>query len=199
MKQIFLDVDTQADFLYPTGALVVPGAVAILPRLAGLTRYASEHSIPIVSTVDAHLEDDPEFAAYPAHCVAGTLGAMKAPETLLPKSTRVAIGEFAPGEFTGQLILEKRSVDMFTQPSIAALLERLQPECFVVYGVVTEICVMNAVDGLLRLGKPVAVVSDAIHPLEASKTPDLLHRWRAAGCSIVRTAEITGENGNHAA
>lgn len=190
MKQIFLDVDTQADFLYPTGALVVPGAVAILPRLAALTQHAATHAIPVISTVDAHLENDPEFAEYAPHCVAGTLGAMKAPETLLPKATRVAYGEAAPEEWTGQLILEKRSIDMFSQPSIATLLARLAPECFVVYGVVTEICVMNAVDGLLRLGKQVAVVSDAVYGLEASKTPDLMHRWRAAGCSIVKTEDV---------
>ncbi len=190
MKQIFLDVDTQADFLYPTGALVVPGAVAILPRLAALTQYAAAHAVPLISTVDAHLEDDPEFAEYPAHCVAGTLGAMKVPESLLPKAIRVTLGEEAPAEWAGQLVVEKRSLDMFTQPSIKALLSRLSPERFVVYGVVTEICVMNAVDGLLRLGKKVAVVSDAVHPLEASKTPDLMHRWQAAGCSIVKTEEI---------
>lgn len=190
MKQIFLDVDTQADFLYPVGALVVPRAISILPRLAALTQFASANGIPLVSTADAHVENDTEFETYPAHCVAGTWGAMKVPETMLSKVIRVSPEEDAPAEWTGQIILEKRSINMFKQPSIASLLARLEPDCFVVYGVVTEICVMNAVDGLLRIGKKVAVVSDAVYGLEASKTPDLMHRWRAAGCSIVKTAEV---------
>lgn len=195
MNQIFLDVDTQADFIYPVGALVVPGAAAILPQLAALTQFAARHDIPIVSTVDAHFENDSEFADYPAHCVAGTWGAMKVPETMTANPPRVSLDGEAPGEWKGQLILEKRSVDMFTQPSIASLLTRLNPEQFVVYGVVTEICVKNAVDGLLRLGKHVAVVSDAVYALEASKTPGLMHRWRAAGCSIVTAADITNQAG----
>lgn len=192
MNQIFLDVDTQADFIYPVGALVVPKAVTILPQLAALTKYAAAHNIPIVSTVDAHFENDSEFVDYPAHCVAGTWGATKVPETLLPNPIRIGLEGEAPEEWKGQLILEKRSVDMFTQPSIASLLTRLNPDEFVVYGVVTEICVKNAVDGLLRLGKKVAVVADAVYALEASKTPGLMHRWSTAGCRIVNTADITG-------
>lgn len=192
MQQIFLDVDTQVDFLYPTGALCVPGSVEILPRLAALTQFALSQGIPLVSTADAHLEDDPEFQAYPAHCVAGTFGAAKVPETLSPKTVRVRPEEMAPASWQGQLILEKRSVDMFTQPSIAALLESLNPERFVVYGVVTEICVLHAVQGLLRLGKQVTVVSDATYSLQSSKARDLLNTWRSAGCTIRKTAEIVG-------
>jgi nicotinamidase/pyrazinamidase len=192
MQQVFLDVDTQIDFLYPTGALCVPGSVEILPQLGALTRFALSQGVPLVSTADAHLENDPEFAAYPAHCVAGTFGAAKVPETLSPKAVRVSPEEMAPPMWQGQLILEKRSIDMFTQPSIAALLETLSPDRFVVYGVVTEICVMHAVQGLLRLGKPVTVVSDAIYSLQSSMAHDLLNSWRAAGCAIRKTADITG-------
>jgi nicotinamidase/pyrazinamidase len=192
MQQVFLDVDTQIDFLYPTGALCVPGSVEILPQLAALTQYALAQGIPLVSTADAHLEDDPEFQSYPAHCVAGSFGAAKVPETLSPKAIRIRPEEMAPDSWQGQLILEKRSVDMFTQPSIAALLESLNPERFVVYGVVTEICVLHAVKGLLRLGKPVTVVSDAIYSLQSSKAQELLNSWKAAGCAIRKTAEIVG-------
>ena len=61
MKTVFVDVDTQIDFLYPAGALYVPGAEALLPVLARLNQYAAAQSIPVLSTMDAHLEDDPEF------------------------------------------------------------------------------------------------------------------------------------------
>ena len=40
MKTAFFDVDTQIDFLYPAGALYVPGAERIVPAIAALNRYA---------------------------------------------------------------------------------------------------------------------------------------------------------------
>lgn len=196
MKALFLDVDTQADFLYPTGALAVPGAVQILPNLAHLTAYAREHRLPLLSTCDAHLEDDEEFDTYRAHCVAGTLGASKVPETLQGNPRRVPVASRLEGFIEGQVIMEKRTVNMFAEPSIAEVLQRAQPERFVVYGVVTEICVMHAVQGLLRLGRPVTVVSDAVFALEESRARTLLNQWRAAGCQIERTADVVGANGN---
>ena len=71
MNTIFIDIDTQLDFLYPAGALYVPGAERLIPALTRLTQYAAQHGIPLVSTVDAHAEDDIEFRTWPKHCVAG--------------------------------------------------------------------------------------------------------------------------------
>jgi nicotinamidase/pyrazinamidase len=196
MTDLFLDVDTQFDFLYPTGALSVPRAVRILPQLAALTRYAESQRVPIVSTCDAHLEDDREFSSYRAHCVAGTLGASKVPETVTRSLRRISVGESFEGDVSGQVVMEKRSTDMFTERGIAALLERLAPERFVVYGVVTEICVMHAVQGLLRLGKPVTLVRDAVFSLEDTKAQTLLRQWKANGCEVVHAEAITGVSGN---
>ena len=78
MSALFIDVDTQLDFLYPAGALYVPGAERLIPALGHLTRYAAGHRIPLVSTVDAHTENDPEFQSWPKHCVAGAAGQHKA-------------------------------------------------------------------------------------------------------------------------
>ena len=43
---VFVDIDTQRDFLEPTGALYVPGSTEIVPRLAKLTRFARDHQDP---------------------------------------------------------------------------------------------------------------------------------------------------------
>ena len=77
MKTVFVDIDTQIDFLFPAGALYVPGAERILPAIAQLNHYAVEHSMPLISTADAHSENDPEFRTWPPHCVAGTAGQSK--------------------------------------------------------------------------------------------------------------------------
>ena len=47
---VFVDVDTQRDFLEPDGALAIPGAEAILPNLARLTAFARRQGIPVLAT-----------------------------------------------------------------------------------------------------------------------------------------------------
>src|ERR1700685_2510519 len=85
MKTVFFDIDTQVDFLYPAGALYVPGAEKIVEQIATLNRFAAAQGIPVISTMDAHAEDDPEFKAWPPHCVVGTAGQQKPAATLLER------------------------------------------------------------------------------------------------------------------
>jgi len=61
VKTVFFDVDTQIDFLYPSGALYAPGAEMIVDRVAKLNCYAAAHGITVISSMDAHSENDPEF------------------------------------------------------------------------------------------------------------------------------------------
>lgn len=158
MPTVFFDVDTQMDFLYPAGALYVPGAEHLVPLIAQLNHHAFARRIPLISTVDAHAENDAEFALWPPHCVAGTLGQRKPECTLLPQ--RVLAPKMAP-----QMILQKQSVDCFTSPHLLGLLTALEADRCVVYGVVTEICVLNAALGLRARGYRVAIVTEAVREL----------------------------------
>jgi nicotinamidase/pyrazinamidase len=193
MKSIFFDIDTQLDFLYPTGALYVPRAERIVPAVAHLNRHAAARGIPVVSTTDAHAENDPEFKVWPHHCVAGTLGQRKAEATLLDK--RVVIPdrdcELAV-EGARQIIVEKQSVDVFEARNLARLIELLAAGQFVVYGVVTEICVRFAALGLLKTGKPVTVVTDAVETLRAEDSAATLAEVCAAGGRLATVAEVSG-------
>ena len=45
-ETIFFDVDTQIDFLYPAGALYVPGAEQIVGNVARLNRFAAAQRLP---------------------------------------------------------------------------------------------------------------------------------------------------------
>jgi len=193
MNAVFIDVDTQLDFLYPAGALYVPGAELLIPTLAHLTRYAAAHSVPLVSTVDAHAENDPEFRTWPKHCVAGSTGQHKSEATLLAgrltvpnRAGHIAI-EGAP-----QMIVEKQTVDAFQTHTFARVVQALDPERIVVYGVVTEICVLFAVRGLLRFGKPITVVTDAMRELTSGACRDAIDEMRAGGVSFATAAEVTG-------
>jgi nicotinamidase/pyrazinamidase len=192
MSALFIDVDTQLDFLYPAGALYVPGAERLVPTLAHLTRYAGAHGIPLVSTVDAHTENDPEFQSWPKHCVAGATGQHKAEPTLLARRVVVPNRE---GDFdidgAQQIVIEKQTVNAFDTYTFARVVRHLASERIVVYGVVTEICVLHAVRGLLQFGKPVAVVTDAIQQLTDRGCRDALDEMRSRGALFATAAEVT--------
>ncbi|SPF51016.1 Isochorismatase hydrolase [Candidatus Sulfopaludibacter sp. SbA4] len=193
MKTAFFDVDSQLDFLYPAGALYVPGAERIVPAIAHLNRFAGAHGIPVVSTTDAHTENDPEFAIWPHHCVAGTWGQRKAETTLLEK--RVVIPNRACElsiDGVHQIVVEKQTVDVFLARNLARVIDQLQCAQCVVYGVVTEICVLYAVRGLLKAGRQVTVVTDAIETLKAEDSARALEEMRAAGATLADLAALTG-------
>ena len=191
MRTVFFDIDTQLDFLYPAGALYVPKAERIVPAIARLNRYAAQHGIPVVSTTDAHTEDDPEFKTWPHHCVAGTHGQRKAESTLL--EGRVVIpNRDCVIEIAGapQIVLEKQTVDVFTVPNLHRVIALLNADAYVVYGVVTEICVLFAARGLLKTGKPVTIVTDAVETLRAEDSTKALDELCAAGATRARVADI---------
>jgi nicotinamidase/pyrazinamidase len=191
MKTVFFDVDTQLDFLYPAGALYVPGAESIVAEVAALNRYAAGHGIPVVSTMDAHTENDPEFRAWPPHCVAGTAGQQKPAATLLEKRTTIPnTPQDVEIRDAQQILLEKQSVDCFTNPNLPALLDHLGADRCVVYGVVTEICVKNAAMGLLKSGRQVTVVTDAVRSLDDAKCAQFCHDFAAAGGKLGTAKEM---------
>ena len=111
MKTVFFDIDTQIDFVYPAGALYVPGAEHILPVIGELNRRAPL----LISTMDAHSEDDPEFQIYPHHCVVGTTGQHKPAITLLDQRARSA--QAVP-------VHRKAETRLFQQPASASRCSR---------------------------------------------------------------------------
>jgi nicotinamidase/pyrazinamidase len=191
---VFFDVDTQIDFLYPSGALYVPGAEAIVDRVAALNHWAARHGIPVISSMDAHTPGDLEFRDWPPHCIAGTPGQRKPPSTLLEK--RVVVPNTPGLPETGaaeQILLEKQSLDCFTNVNLKALLHRLGAERYVVYGVVTEICVKFAAFGLLKTGRRVELVRDAVKDLDPAAGAKTIADLTAAGGTLTTSEQILAQ------
>jgi nicotinamidase/pyrazinamidase len=185
MNTLYLDIDTQLDFLYPAGALYTPGAERVVPVIGELHRYARQNGIVVLSTVDAHTENDIEFRTWPKHCVAGALGQQKAAATLLPNRVVVPNREGSISiDGVDQIIVEKQTTDAFLTRTLSGILDRLNADQYVVYGVVTEICVMHAVRGLLKRGKPVRVVPNAIQALTPEGADAALAEMRACGVVV---------------
>jgi nicotinamidase/pyrazinamidase len=193
MSTVFFDVDTQYDFLLPAGALPVPGAERLIAAVAALNHWAARQWIAVVSTMDAHSENDPEFRVWHGHCIAGTLGQRKPEATLLER--RVSVPSRATTfDLAGaqQVILEKQALDCFTNPNLDEILRRQDARRAVVYGVVTEYCVRMAAFGLLKTGCAVEIVTDAIETLQREHGEAALREFTAAGGRLTTLAAVTG-------
>lgn len=200
---VFFDIDTQKDFLFPEGALYVPGAEEIIGPIAALNRFAAQQGFPVISTMDTHAPDDPEFADWPPHCVAGTEGQRKPAPTLLQDRLvissspgKVAAAPQAEQGVAEQIILEKHDLYCFSNPNLPDILDRLAAERYVIYGVVTEICVQYAVEGLWKYlgarGKDarIEVVTDAVKHLEEGARDAFFAEFRSRGGRLRTSAEL---------
>ncbi len=191
MKTVFFDVDTQMDFMYPAGSLYVPGAEKLVDTVAALNRHAASSKSFLVSTMDAHSENDPEFRRWPPHCVVGTFGQAKPARTLLAKRLVVPSEPWAERiDGFEQLLLEKQHNDCFTNTNLDGLLEAFNADRYIVYGVVTEICVKLAAFGLLERGKRVELVTDAVRSLDDVAARNMAEEFTARGGVLISSDNI---------
>ena len=137
MKNLFFfDIDTQKDFMLKTGALYVPGAERIIPKLRRLFDFAAGNEISVISTMDTHTADDSEFAEFPAHCVKGTDGWRKLDDTLTLHPlifTTTPTDRNLPDcvRKNRQIIVEKSTFDVFSNPVMERLTRALPPRAVV--------------------------------------------------------------------
>lgn len=202
INTILWEVDAQADFMLPGGKLYVPGAEKIIPNINRLVDQARQGRVLLISSADAHQPDDPELQQWPPHCMKGTPGAELIPEA---RAARLLVipnqRDFVfPRELNAyqQILLEKNTLDVFDNPNTDRLLIRLNaseespPESSLhalVFGVVTEHCVLRAADGLLRRGDRVSIVEDAIQSLDDAKGREILGDLRSRGAQLVTTEQ----------
>ncbi|MBP2646529.1 MAG: hypothetical protein H6Q77_153 [Gemmatimonadetes bacterium] len=201
-NSIFWDVDTQHDFMRATGKLYVGDSEAIIPALGALTAYAHDRGIRIVASADDHvpghreLSDTPDFAeSFPEHCMRGTPGQRRIPETTLRDPLVIEPDEpLPPGvrAHRGDILLHKHWFDVFTNPHVLPLLDLLDPSDIVLYGVALDVCNRYAIEGLLR-HRPKArihLVTDATRAISPQNTAALLSDWERRGVRLVWSAEV---------
>ena len=189
---VFFDIDTQVDFMRPTGPLYVAGAEAIVPNLRRLMDWARQHHVPVISSADAHAPADPEFETWPPHCVLGTAGQRRIAETSLPGAVVIPCRANAftlPAQWEGQFIVEKTTYSVQDNPNFEVIMQALGNRHAVVFGVATEYCVRAATLALRRRGLPVDVVTDAIQAITPQGGEKALAEMAAAGARMVTTAE----------
>jgi len=191
---IFWEVDTQADFMLPDGKLYVPGAERLLPNIRRLTDAARQGDVFLVSHGCLHTVNDPEFAQFPPHCIEGTDGAKYVPEALADKVAVVPNQGSAtlPNDLSQfqQILLQKQTLDIFESRHAESLVTRLPRAAEIaVFGVVTEYCVRLAAKGLMKRGRRVSIVRDAIETLNPEEGRKSLDELRSLGARLITTDE----------
>lgn len=187
-KLIFIDIDTQNDFILNNGALTAR-AEELIPALGRLTEYAQSKKIPILSSQDTHTADDPEFRHFPPHCVKGTKGYEKIGATKLPDAVlvgRVFEDKNWPNEISKycQTIFEKNNLDIFSNPNFESAVSGNRNEEYVVYGIATEYCVKIVVMGLLKRGKKTTVLTDVVKAINDETGRAALEEMTNAGAEF---------------
>jgi nicotinamidase/pyrazinamidase len=197
---ILWDVDTQFDFMLPGGKLYVPGAEETVPAMKRLVDAARAAGIVHVASADDHELTDTEISAepdfvttYPPHCLRGTRGARKIPETDQEDPVPLALEPVADRYLEGrEFLLLKKSFDVFTNPHTERLLERLDPDEIVVFGVATDVCDDAAIRGFLARGLKVRFVEDAARGLDDDRVAISTTSWREQGVEFATAEVIAG-------
>jgi nicotinamidase/pyrazinamidase len=172
----------------------------LLPNIDRLVDVARSGRAFLVSHGCFHAVDDPEFKMFPPHCVKGTPGSDFVPEALTSQYVRVPNDPESsiPKDFLQkqQIILEKQTLDVFESRHADALLERLDRNAeFIVFGVFTEYCVGLAAKGLLKRGRKVALVRDAIETLSQESGDRTISELQALGTNLVTTDQALARFG----
>jgi nicotinamidase/pyrazinamidase len=195
---ILWDVDTQVDFMLPEGKLYVPGAEETAPAMKQLVAAARAAGIVHVASADDHeltdeeISDDPDFqSTYPPHCLRGTRGARKIEETEQEDPVPITL-ELLPDRYLAgrEFLLLKKNFDVFTNPNTERLLERLDPDEIVVFGVATDVCDDAAIRGFLERGRTVRFVAEAARGLDESRVASCTAAWRDRGVEFASVSEV---------
>jgi nicotinamidase/pyrazinamidase len=195
---ILWDVDTQVDFMLPDGKLYVPGAEETAPAMKRLVDAARAAGTVHVASADDHeltdeeISDEPDFQqTYPPHCLRGTRGARKIAETEQEDPVPITL-ELLPERYLEgrEFLLLKKNFDVFTNPNTERLLERLDPEEIVVFGVATDVCDDAAIRGFLERGRRVRFVEDAARGLDEGRVAACTAAWRDAGVEFTTVDEV---------
>jgi nicotinamidase/pyrazinamidase len=207
-RPIIWDVDTQVDFMLPDGKLYVPGAEETAPAMRLLVEAAREAGVVHVASVDDHELTDPEISSdpdfrntYPPHCLRGTRGAHKIPETEQEDPLPLSLVPFPPGlvpdliEGRSEILLLKKNFNVFTNPNTDPLLEALDPAEIIVFGVATDVCDDAAILGFLQRGRRVRFVEDAARGLDEERVAKCTAAWREGGVEFTTVDEVAASLG----
>ncbi len=204
MKTILYVVDVQNDFMLPDGKLYVKDAEKIIPNIKKSINWAKSNSMQIIYSADYHfdnsseLSETPDFInTFPKHCmsyndgwkIVDGIGPLK--PQLLHWNDIYSLTELELhyAKSKSDLVILKDKFDVFEgNPNTESLIKFVNPDVVYIIGVVETICVKQAVDGFLRLGKKVIVIEDCIKNLDA--IPSCKEEWLDNGVYLMNSSDL---------
>jgi nicotinamidase-related amidase len=194
-RYVLLDIDTQRDFLLAEGSACVSDHTEVLANIRRVMAWARHLNVPIISIAEVHPNNNGSGLIH--YCIDGTVGQRKIPYTLLknrvsyPADTRSTL----PADLLlthSQVILHKRCVDPFDEPTIDRLLSELLANEFILIGAGTEDAVAATAVGLLHRGKNVRVIVDALGSRDRKMGRLALRKIKAKGARLLETKDLAG-------
>jgi nicotinamidase-related amidase len=157
--------------------------------------WARHEHIPIISTTEIYPNNN--GASVTDYCLDGTDGQKKIPYTLLSNRASFPADDnaFLPTNLLQthrQVILRKRSIDPFAEPRIDRLLSEVQADEFILIGAGAAGAVKATALGLLRQGKTVRVVVDAVGSHNRREAKLGLRKMQTKGARLTVTKNLVG-------
>ena len=192
---LLIDVDTQKDFLLPTGRACVRNQAEVLTKIRRVMAWARSEKVPVISTAEVYPNNNGCSAV--SYCLDGTDGQKKVPCTLLNDRVSFPADNInaLPADVLlayRQVILHKRCIDPFDEPRIERLLSEIDVDEFILIGAGTEDAVRATALGLLHRGKKVRIIVDALGWRNKRKARLALRMMKEKGAKLVEAGEIAG-------
>jgi len=211
MKTLFWNVDTQKDFMKTDGKLPVgegQGAMELEENLRYLTDLATQENVQVVNTGDYHNQDSEEIVfpeenvepdyleTFPPHCMQETEGVefidATDPEEALRFDWQQDYDVATELEnYEGDVVIYKDRFNVFEgSPHTDDIVDEIDPDRVFVYGVATDVCVDQAIEGLLETGAEVYAVEDAVKGIDPEASDNCMAEWIQEGVKTVYTREV---------
>lgn len=192
---LLIDIDTQKDFLLPTGHACVRNQAEVLANIRRVMAWARHEKIPVISTAEVYPNNN--GCSEIDYCLDGTDGQKKVSCTLLndrasfPADNKNALPMDILLAYR-QVILHKRCIDPFDEPRIERLLSEVEVDDFILIGAGTEDAVTATAMGLLHRGRKVRIVVDALGSHSKKEARLALRKMEAKGAKLIMTKDIAG-------
>jgi len=192
---LLIDVDTQKDFLLPTGRACVRNQAEVLANIRRVIAWARRENVSVISTAEVYPNNN--GCSEMSYCLDGTDGQKKVPCTLLndrvsfPADNKNALPADVLLAYR-QVILHKRCIDPFDEPRIERLLSEVEADEFILIGAGTEDAVRATAMGLLHRGRKVRIIVDALGSHNTREAKLALRKMESKGAKLIMTENVAG-------